>query len=1303
MDAIADMRKLEPGRGRWDLFLVIALGISVPLFGTLYLGNALPDWSLASLPLHSTLEVAGAAFGFVLATIILFSQQKTLTSRRMWIACALVSMGVLDICHSCVPTGISFVWLHSVAVLAGGVFFALVWLPERDIARGTALAVTGMVLLGSILLGVLSGLYPAYLPAMVVDGSFTPIADALNLIGGGLTLLAGLHFAIRYFRDRETDELLFLLLCMLFGGPGVIFHLSGLWQAGWWLWHVLRFGAYGLAFWLALFSYRASEDALTRDRSKQAIAIAGGDYALSVVPRSDQDELGVALQSMTRALKDNRDKVDKQSWLQTGLARLNDVMRGGQDIIELSGKVITELTTRLNAQIGAFYVISTELEDKEKSKIKNQKSKIAKLTGSYAFTKRKNLSHEFRLGEGLVGQAALEKQRILLRNVPADYMQVNSSIVQGTPRFVCVAPFLFEDEVRGVVEIGSVHEITDRQLEYLDQALTAVAVAVQTAQSRTELSKALSDSRALSEELQAQQEELKASNEELEGQTQRLKQSEERLRVQQEELQVTNEELEEKGELLERRNKEIEEKAEELALASKYKSEFLANMSHELRTPLNSLLLLAQGLAQNKTGNLSKEQVESAQIIYDGGNDLLNLINEILDLSKIEAGRMELHLGTVRVSDLAEGVQAAFKHMAEQKKLSLDVKVTEDAPTEITSDRQRIDQVIRNLMSNAIKFTDQGGVSVIFDCRLPIADRHLESRNQKSEIRNVRVAENKSEQRVGVQDAEWQKSDREIANQKSKIKNQKCLALSVTDTGIGIAPEQRRIIFEAFQQADGGTSRKYGGTGLGLSITRELANLLGGEVRLESEPGKGSTFTLYLPLDVSAERKATGETAPVEFTGDGTGTAGGVSEETVAVPVSGQGTLSEEARRKADALRIEDDRAELASDDRTILVIEDDPRFSRLLLQKCHEKDFKCLAAPTGEEGLELAAKHLPSAVLLDIRLPGMDGWAVLSALKDDTRTRHIPVHVVSVEGDSTEARSKGAVGHAPKPLNMEALEETFQTFERVSAGKTRRVLVVEDDPAIRRETVRLIADADVAVDEAGSGAEAMEAVRATTYDCMVLDLGLPDMDGNELLRRLSRDGVDLPPVIVNTARDLTRAEETDLREHAGSIVIKDVRSQERLLDEVSLFLHRVVSQMPETKRRIIRDLHDTDSLLQGRKVLVVDDDMRTTFAMSRFLADRGMKPLKAENGERALRLLKEHPDVSLVLMDIMMPVMDGYECMKQIRAQERFRKLPIICLTAKAMPEDRQKCLEAGANDYMPKPVDEERLVSMMRVWLCR
>lgn len=1004
----------------------------------------------------------------------------------------------------------------------------------------------------------------------------------------------------------------------------------------------IRLGALAVALCISMVFFLArSVTRPLKNLLKAANRIASGDLAVdlsAVEKRGDElGELMHAFSAMAARLRENRDSAGRADWLKSGIARLNQAMVGDPDPADLATKVISEISTYVGAQVGAVYLA--------------QESDTASyaLTGSYAYSRRKDQPEAFKAGEGLVGQAVLEKKQILVKNAPEDYFKVVSGLGGRVPRFICVSPCVYEGRVKGIVEVGSFNELNEMHLEYLDKAMPAIALAFEGAESRLKLAQSLEESQAQGEELQAQQEELKVANEALNEQAQALKASEEELKAQQEELQVTNEELEEKNNLLDRQNRdvetarlEIEEKAADLALVSKYKSEFLANMSHELRTPLNSLLLLAQSLKENKTGNLTAEQVESAKIIYGGGSDLLSLINEILDLSKIEAGRMELKTAPVRISELAEGAQASFGHMAEEKGLRLNVEVRADAPAEIMSDRKRVEQVIKNLVSNALKFTDKGSVSLSFFRPAPGADLL-----------------------------------------KSGLSSADCLAIEVRDTGIGISPSDQHRIFEAFQQVDGGTARRYGGTGLGLSISRELARLLGGEIKVHSEPGKGSAFTLYLPLAAPAPHAA----GPDE-------TAAAVSRK------AGEGGA---APQRPAAAQPADDRAGLKRTDKTMLIIEDDPVFAGLLCEKCREKGFKCLLAATGEAGLELAVKHLPAAIILDIYLPGINGWAVLDRLKDNINTRHIPVHIVSGDENLAESARRGAVGHAVKPLSVKGLEDTICRLEEAAGGKEKRVLVVENVTEMRAEILELLGGRDVKVDGAETGAEALKALRAGGYDCVVLDIGLPDIDGMELLKKLEAEGVRLPPVIIHTARELTREEEAAFRERAEAIVIKDVRSQERLLDEVSLFLHRMVSAMPEKQGKMIRDLHNTDQVLTGKKVLIVDDDMRTTFAMSRLLTEHGIKTLKAEDGEKGLKLLEENPDTDLVLMDVMMPVLDGYETMKRIRAQEKFRKLPIIVLTAKAMPEDREKCLAAGANDYLPKPVDQERLLSMMRVWICR
>jgi CheY-like chemotaxis protein/HAMP domain-containing protein len=972
--------------------------------------------------------------------------------------------------------------------------------------------------------------------------------------------------------------------------------------------------------------------ALTRASSE----IAGGNLE-TPIPSAGRDEIGglsAAMERMQAALRENVRDLKVQNELRTGQTQLAETMRGDQDVETLCRNIVTFLAKRLGALTGVMY-----LADGDGS---------LRLAASYAHKRRKNLASSYRPGEGLVGQAALEKEDIVLTNVPDDYITIESGLGEAKPRNIYVKPIVHNDKVAAVVELGALASFSEAQSLFLNSVAESIAITIESAKSRSQLTVALKQSQQLSEELQAQQEELRAANEELEEQTQRLQQSEEELKTQREELQVTNEELEEKSQALERQNRQVEQargelakKAEELATASKYKSEFLANMSHELRTPLNSLLLLSRSFAENKPGNLTEDQVESARAIHQSGSDLLNLINEILDLSKIEAGRMTLGSDDVPVADLAGSVRAGFQHLAADKGLTFDVAILSDAPEQITTDRQRIEQIIRNLVSNAIKFTEQGSVAVTFG----------------------------------------------PANTEFRVPSSpEMLSISVADTGIGIAPEHQQAIFEAFQQADGGIARKYGGTGLGLAITRELVKLLGGELRLQSEVGKGSTFTVYLPVQSLPN-------ADLRLPNEGQKNA----KDAVPAPAeqSAIGNLKS---------AIPDDRQAVGAGDRTILIVEDDVRFAETLVKQCREKGFKCVACTRGEEGLELARRYRPNGIILDIRLPGIDGWKVLERLKEDPAVRHIPVHIISVDEPSLAAMRKGAIGQLRKPVTREGIEEALRKLQEAGQTRVKTVLVADDDRAMRRSIVEILAARDVKVEEAATGGQALAALRAGRYDCLVLDLDLGDMTGGQVLKKVvEEERLPLPPVIVNTARDLTPAEVAELSAYSDSIVIKDVRSQERLLDEASLFLHRVVADLPESQRQAIARLHPPEAALQGKKVLVVDDDMRTVFALARLLGDCGLTVVKAENGEKALSALAAQPDVDLVLMDIMMPVLDGLETMRRIRAQERHAKLPIIALTAKAMKGDREQCLAAGASDYLPKPLDPDRLLSLMRVWLCR
>lgn len=996
-------------------------------------------------------------------------------------------------------------------------------------------------------------------------------------------------------------------------------------------------------------SFREMQASL-RDKSEVAMAIASGDFSRPVEVKGVNDLLGNALDEMTRNLRRAKRESDLQDWVKTGKNELNRIVLGENDIQVLSKDIISFLARHINAQIGTIYLAS--------------ENGALNLSGSYAFSKRKSLAASVELGEGLVGQAALEGEIISITDIPDDYIRINSSFGDSPPRNIVAAPFSFKRAVKGVIELGSFEEFSDARLDFLRDVSSSIAIAFQTVQNQTRLKELLDETQRQAAQLQVQEEELRTANEELEEQTRSLKESEERLRQQQEEMEVINEELMEKTNFLEEQKDqislnnreledtriELEQRARELEMTGRYKSEFLANMSHELRTPLNSLLLLSRDLAENSDGNLTANQVESAQIVHNSGVELLNLIDEILDLAKIESGKMALKIDAVRLEDVTDYVERNFKHVAEEQGLAFETALGEALPDTIRTDRQRLEQILKNLIANALKFTDQGSVTVAIS-RPPDSAAAGPSRS-------------------GL--------DREHA-----------VAFQVRDTGIGIAADKQRVIFEAFQQADGGTTRKYGGTGLGLSISRDLAKLLGGEIKLESRPGEGSSFTLYLPEDAPAEEEQ--QPDPVRK-----------AAQEPAAEATGASSSRTEQSRIPPARFLPDDRDGLQEGDRSILIIEDDTAFARILLDQCHAKGFKALVAATGEAGLDLAENYRPAAVILDIKLPGMSGWTVLNALKENPATRHIPVHIMSVQEVAMEALHKGAMGFLTKPVAREDLDDAFQKIEQVVEKKIKELLIVEDNPHQRRAIVKLIGDAEIRIVEAASGAEAMAALRRENFDCLILDLGLADMTGFDFLNETaSARDIVLPPVIVYTGKELSREEERELRKHAESIIIKGVRSEERLLDETALFLHRTVNSMPPGKREMIINLHDRDAMFEGRTILLVDDDMRNLFAVSKILAEKGMHVIKAEDGAKALEALDKQPQIDLVLLDIMMPVMDGYETARAIRKQARFKDLPVITLTAKAMKEDRDKCIAAGANDYLAKPVDVDRLLSMLRVWL--
>ena len=989
-------------------------------------------------------------------------------------------------------------------------------------------------------------------------------------------------------------------------------------------------------------------DSLTnqiRAMADVATAVTEGDLTRSITVEAQGEvlQLKERVNQMIVNLRETTQKNLEQDWLKTNLAKFSGMMQGQKSLESVSRMIMSELTPLVQASHGAFFFMD------------EGEGKTLRLLATYAYKERKHVANRFRLGEGVVGQAALEKKSILLSKVPSDYIHVTSGLGEAPPLNLIVLPVLFEDEVRAVIELASFETFSQIHRLFLEQLTESIGVVLNMIGANMRTEELLKQSQSLadelkeqSSELQRQQNELKRSNQELEQQAQTLRSSEEMLREQQEELQQVNEELEEKASLLveqnkavEQKNKEVElarlaveEKAAQLALSSKYKSEFLANMSHELRTPLNSLLILARMLQDNKDANLSDKQVEYAKTIHSAGTDLLNLINEVLDLSKVEAGKIEIYAQDIPVKEILGYLDSTFRPVAQQKGLELRLDIETDVPVMIRTDGQRLQQILRNLIGNAFKFTSEGGITLRVHTPPPNTIFHLPS----------------------------------LAAQAEKV-----IGFSVIDTGIGIAKDKQQLIFEAFQQADGTTSRKYGGTGLGLSISRELARLLGGEVRVESEPEKGSTFTIYLPIEYEAlEADTRGETAMPE------------------------------APEPLPHGEIEDDRHRFNPQDKVLLIVEDDPTFAQTMLAMARDKGFKGVIALRGDIGLTLARRLLPSAIMLDLQLPVMDGLRVLEHLKAHPQTRHIPVHVLSGLDRKLEALSRGAVAYVEKPVTKERLDETFVQIEGFLQRKASKLLIVEDDERERSSMVELIGSEGVETSAVGTVEEALEVLKEAHYDCIVLDLSLKGGSGFDLLEKMSKkQELKAIPVIVYTGRDLTSQEETRLKKYARSIIVKDARSPERLLAETTLFLHRVEAEMSQPKRKMLHEAAGAEAIFKGKKVLIVDDDVRNIYALATVLEDAGMSVVFAENGREGIEVLKQTPGVGIVLMDVMMPEMDGYETMRRVREMHEYKTLPILALTAKAMKGDREKCLAAGASDYVTKPVDPDQLLSLMRVWL--
>ncbi len=963
------------------------------------------------------------------------------------------------------------------------------------------------------------------------------------------------------------------------------------------------------------------------------------------------NDIRCALDTTAKKLAAATTQNAQQNWLKTGQSQLSEQLSGDKDSLHLAEDIINFLTPYLEAQVGALYLWHTEDE-----------AAYLKMTASHAFVRRKGERHEFALGEGIIGQAALEHKSFILEEPPSNYMLIQSGLGHASPKTILIAPFLYENEVKGVIELASTTTFTDVHLDFIQQILPAIAIALNTAESRHRMKKLLEQSRVQSTELreqqhqmERQQDSLQETNEKLQQQSEELQSQAEELQVQQEELRQTNEALEQRTLDLEQQQTAVEEKnlalekaktaiqikADELEITGKYKSEFLANMSHELRTPLNSLLILAQMLAANKQGHLDEKEIQQAHTIHNAGQDLLSLINDILDLSKVESGKFQLHIETFSLKQLLDDVYQRFLPLAERKPLKFDIHVAKNIPPDLTSDIQRIKQVLTNLLSNAFKFTEQGEIKL--EVYRPQADE------------------------VSAMNLSAQRS----------------LAFCITDSGIGIPADKLQVIFEAFQQVDGTTSRRFGGTGLGLSISRQLARLLGGDIQLHSVEHQGSRFTFYV-LEQSLDARDSIQQAP----------------QTHISTVSSEPIPTLEASLSPSESPIIDDREHLNPDDKHLLIIDDDPQFVDILQQAGHEEGYQCLVADNGRDGLALAQQYLPDAIILDIGLPLIDGLTVMDQLKQNLAIRHIPVQVISAGEHGHKVRQMGALSYHLKPVNIEQLRTVFARFQPIVAQQPRHLLLISEPGEHRQSLESLLTDKSIKITCISVSEFTHQTLIQPQIDGAVVDMQttqtLPFL---EQLRTLEHE-IEVP-LIFYAKRELSHAEAGYLHEWHGESALKIVYSPERLVDEVSLFLHQIEAELAEENRQMLHQVHNKEAVLKDRRVLLVDDDMRNVYALSSVLESKGMQVIPKGNGQQALTALEKESHIDIVLMDIMMPKMDGYDTMRRIRQQARFHQLPIIALTAKAMKDDRKKCMEAGANDYLAKPINSDQLISLLRVWL--
>jgi signal transduction histidine kinase/DNA-binding response OmpR family regulator/HAMP domain-containing protein len=969
--------------------------------------------------------------------------------------------------------------------------------------------------------------------------------------------------------------------------------------------------------------------------SEVASAVTKGDLTqmIRVEAKGEVEELKDTINQMIANLKETTLLNQEQDWLKSNLAKFTQMLQGQKDLNTVTRRILSELAQTVNAQQGMFYILQ------QNENMQNQK---LKLFSAYAFNNEIVISKEFALGEGLVGQCAIEKERILLTNVPENYIKIKSGLGNSSPVNVIVLPVLFETEIKAVIELASFEPFNETHLDFLSQLTESIGIVLNTIETNSRTEELLQQSQSLTDE-------LRRTNEELQDKAHLLAKQ--------------KEEVEDKNNEVEEARKSLEEKAAQLQLTSKYKSEFLANMSHELRTPLNSLLILAQQLFENHDGNLTEKQVRYAKTIHSCGDDLIQLINDILDLSKIESGYISTDFIKVRFHEITSFVETTFKHVSESKNLKFNIDTDENLPDILETDIQRLNQILKNLLSNAFKFTEKGEV-------------------------RFRIFEAKKN---------WKQNNPSLDNAK------KVVAFEIKDTGIGISRDKQNIIFEAFQQAEGSTSRKYGGTGLGLSISRGLADLLGGSIELESEVGEGSRFTLYLPIEynpdhVKKEKQSSLTISEYKLLTQDNDDSAIQSVPTVKLPETRDLDVISEIINETG-----DDRNSSANDHKVVLIVEDDIRFARIMIEKAHERDLKAIVATGFSDVFVLVNKFNPIAVTLDVKLPDASGWRILDLFKNDINLRHIPVHLISGEENKLLGVQRGARSFNLKPLKNEALSLLFEDIIEYDERVPKRLLLIEDNQLDSSQIMKFLDnDKVVKIELATTGKEGLDLIASNAYDCIIVDYMLPDITGMDFIIAINEiNKLQLTPVIIYSAKDFLPREKTMLKQYANRILLKDVNSLDLLLEETVMHLHLNHNNLLPEQRRIIENLRSREDILAGKNVLVVDDDVRNLFALTTTFERYNMNVITAESGQEAIHILAENNAIDMLLMDIMMPEMDGYETTQKIRREHKNNNLPIIAVTAKAMKGDREKCIEAGASDYITKPVKIDQLLSLMRVWL--